>query len=257
MAAVVVLGLLAWFLFLRPAGTATPAVSTAPPTSVEPSAEPSVLITPTDEPSESPSEQPSESASPKPSGTTSAACADALSKTQCDWAVYLKQFVVINTCAPDPSDEPREAFTCAANSRGKLDGNVTVSLRWADDNADLTDLMDDFFARAKVSKSKIGSNWKKPPALTNWWYTDKPKDILGKLGSADADDGSGRVSWTFKQAAVLHRGDVRFRQRHHDDRLVGAHLRLVDLIPTRWSSVSRPVRAGRLGGWWAGVAVRR
>ncbi|MCB0890438.1 MAG: hypothetical protein KDB51_00995, partial [Propionibacteriaceae bacterium] len=177
---------------------ATPTVSTAPPTSVEPSAEPSVLITPTDEPSESPSEQPSESASPKPSGTTSAACADALSKTQCDWAVYLKQFVVINTCAPDPSDEPREAFTCAANSRGKLDGNVTVSLRWADDNADLTDLMDDFFARAKVSKSKIGSNWKKPPALTQWWYTDKPSEKLGKLGSAELD-GAGRVAWTFKK----------------------------------------------------------
>lgn len=192
-AAVVVLALLGWFLVQRTAGQATPS-----PTAVLPSVEPSVLITPSGASSPERSEvaSPSDSASPEASDLD---CGSQLTKTQCDWAEFLKAFVVPSTCTLDASDTHREAFTCAANTRGRLKGNATVSMRWADDNADLTKLMDQFFTRAGVGKSKIGSNWKSPPALTNWWYTDKPKEILGKLGSADAKDGSGRVSWTYRK----------------------------------------------------------
>ncbi len=195
-AGVVVLGLLAWFLFLRPATTASPTPSSAVPSVPASSPPPSVLVTPSASPSGTPSS--GTSASPRPSGSTSASCAAELSANQCDWAVYLRKFVVVSSCLPDSSDSGREAFTCAANPRGKLDGQASVSLRWADDNADLTKLMSDFFERAGVAKSKIGSNWKKSPALTNWWYTDKPKDILGKLGSAAKGSGSG-VAWTYKK----------------------------------------------------------
>lgn len=197
-AGVVVLGLAAWFLFLRPSGTASPSPSTQVSSPAQPSvsASPSVLITPSAPPSE-----PSTSTSPsaRPSGTTSAACGPDLSNTQCEWAVYLRAFVQVDSCRLDDSDRQRDAFVCAANARGKLKGTATVSMRWANDAKDLTGLMDNFFARAGVAKSKLGKNWKNPPALTNWWYTDTPKQINGKLGSADAKDGSGRVAWTFSK----------------------------------------------------------
>jgi hypothetical protein len=195
-AGVLVLGLVGWFLFLRPGTTATPSPSvSAPQPSV--SATPSVLITPSGAPSTESS--PSGGPSTQPSGTTSAACSPQLNKTQCDWAAYLRKFVRVETCQPDSSDMRRDAFTCAANARGKLKGSATVTMRWADDSKDLTGLMDDFFVRAGIAKNKIGKNWKKPPAHTNWWYTDTPKKIEGKLGSAKAKDGSGRVAWTFSK----------------------------------------------------------
>jgi len=196
-AGVLAIGVVSWFLWLRPATTATPTTTTAAPDpSVgPPSVTPSVLITP----SASPSPQVSESSSPRPSGTTSASCSQSLSSTQCEWAIYLRAFVQVNTCEPDASDPQGEAFTCQANPRDKLTGQATVSMRWAEDAADLTALMNDFFKRAGVPKSDLGKNWKNPPALTNWWYNDKPKEILGKLGSADADGGSGRVAWTFSK----------------------------------------------------------
>ena len=198
-AGVLVIGLLVWYLFLRPSTTAAPnpTPTVAVPSSASPSAPPSVLITPSASPSQPGSESPS--ASPRPSGTTTASCSAQLSKTQCEWAVYLKKFVAINSCTPDSSDARREAFTCAVNARGKVSRDATVSLRWADDAADLTKLMDGVFSRSGVAKSKIGKNWKNPPALTNWWYTDKPKEILGKLGSATAKDGSAHVAWTFSK----------------------------------------------------------
>ena len=197
-AGVLVLGLLAWFLFFRPSSTAGPAPSSAVPSTPATSASPSVLITPSSSPSSAPSERPSGSASTRPSGTTSAACASELSANQCDWAVYMSKYVVVPSCRPDSSDVHRDAFTCAANTRGKLDGNATVSLRWGDDSADMVKLMNGFFERSGVAKSEIGSNWKKPPALTNWWFNDRPKDIIGKLGSADQASGGG-VAWTYKK----------------------------------------------------------
>lgn len=208
-AGVVALGLLAWFLFLRPAGTATPppATTTAVESPSATAAPPSVLITPTpsptasDTPSVTPSPTDTGSASPsaQPTGTTSAACSDELSSVQCEWAVYLRKYLVIGSCQPDSSDPDRNAFRCTANPRGKLKGDATVTMRWADNSKDLTALMTNFFSRAGVAKSKIGSNWKNPPAHTNWWYNDSPKTIRGKLGSADAKDGSGRVAWTFSK----------------------------------------------------------
>lgn len=198
-AGVVVLGLAAWFLFLRPGGTATPAPSTevSSPAQQSASATPSVLITPSAPPSAGPSVSTSPSA--RPSGSASASCSPDLSKTQCEWAVYLRPFVRIETCRLDESDRQRDAFVCTANARGKLKGTTTVSMRWANDSKDLTTLMDSFFSRAGVAKSKLGKNWKNPPAHTNWWYTDTPKQINGKLGSANAKDGSGRVAWTFSK----------------------------------------------------------
>lgn len=205
-AAVAVIGLLAWFLIPRQSGSAAPSPTVdVPSVSAQPSVLTSPLITPSAAPSPDSSEPdssefptPSASASPESTGS-SADCSDKLNTTQCDWAVFLGRFVVISTCAPDASDPRREAFACAANSRGEIDGNATVTMRWADDSADLTTLMNQFFTRAGIGKSKIGDNWKSPPALTNWWYTDKPKEVLGKLGSADADDGSGRVAWTYRK----------------------------------------------------------
>ena len=195
-AGVLVLGVAGWY-FLRPGGSgATP--STGVPTTAAPSpaGTPSVLVTPTSAP---PTTTASATPSPRPSGTTSASCAAELSKIQCDWAVYLRKFVQINTCRTDSSDLRRDAVRCVANARGKLKGTATVTMRWADDSKDLTGLMDGFFSRAGIPKSKIGKNWKKPPAHTNWWYTNTPKKIEGKLGSANATDGSGRVAWTFSK----------------------------------------------------------
>ena len=198
-AGVVVLGLVAWFLFLRPGGTATPVPSTEISTPAQPSASatPSVLITPSAPPSTEPSA--SASASAQPSGSATASCSPDLSRTQCEWAVYLRPFVRTDTCRLDDGDRQRDAFVCSANARGKLKGTATVSMRWANDSKDLTALMDSFFSRAGVAKSKLGKNWKNPPAHTNWWYTDTPKQINGKLGSANAKDGTGRVAWTFSK----------------------------------------------------------
>lgn len=198
-AGVVVLGLVAWFLFLRPGGTATPVPSTEVSTPAQPgaSATPSVLITPSAPPSTDPSASTSPSA--RPSGSASASCSPDLSRTQCEWAVYLRPFVRTDTCRLDDGDRQRDAFVCSANARGKLKGTTTVSMRWANDSKDLTALMDSFFSRAGVAKSKLGKNWKNPPAHTNWWYTDTPKQINGKLGSANAKDGTGRVAWTFSK----------------------------------------------------------
>ena len=198
-AGVVVLGLVAWFLFLRPGGTATPVPSTETSTPAQPSASatPSVLITPSAPPSTEPSA--GASASAQPSGSATASCSPDLSRTQCEWAVYLRPFVRTDTCRLDDGDRQRDAFVCSANARGKLKGTATVSMRWANDSKDLTALMDSFFSRAGVAKSKLGKNWKNPPAHTNWWYTDTPKQINGKLGSANAKDGTGRVAWTFSK----------------------------------------------------------
>lgn len=191
-AGVVVLGLIGWFAFLRPTGTATPT-----PTPTLPSVTPSVLIPP--------SESPSASTSPsvRPSTTTTASCSPQLTGAQCDEAVYLRKFVLVDSCQPDPGDSQRNAVTCTANARNKLDGSATVTFRWAADSKDLTALMDDFFVRAGIPKNKIGKDWKKPPAHTDWWYTDTPKKVEGRLGSADATDGTGRVGWTFSKDLVF------------------------------------------------------
>ena len=195
-AVVVVIGLVGWFFFLRPTGTATPSPSAPAPTrsSVDPT--PPILG-----PSSAPSTEPPSSTGPslQPSSSAAAQCSAELTKLQCEWAVYLRSYVQIDTCRPDSSDISRQAFLCTANARGKLHGEATVALRSAVDSKDLTELMDDFFRRAGIPKGEIGSNWKKPPAHTNWWYTDTPKKIEGKLGSAAAKDGTGRVAWTFSK----------------------------------------------------------
>lgn len=193
-AGAVVLGLLAWFLFLRPTTSAAP--NPGPSPSVSGPTDPQTTSQPTA--TESPSTQPSQTStsSPRPSGTTSAACADELSSVQCQWAVYLKKYVAINTCQPDSTDPEGRAFVCQVNARGKIPAEATVSMKWADSSSELTGFVDDFFKRAGVAKSKISKSSSNPPSMTDWFYTSKPKDFIGKLGLTPVEGGS-RIAWTF------------------------------------------------------------
>ena len=197
-AGVLVLGLGAWYVFARPGASAVPSTSPSAPIAPTPAGGESPSSTPMLPPAETPSGSPS--ASPRPSGSANADCSPDLFRTQCDWAVYLKKFVVVDTCKPDPSDRQRDAFTCEGTTSGIVNGPITVTMRWANTNSDLTKLMDDFFKRAGVKKSQLNTkDWKRPPAHTNWWWASNPKQVLGKLGSAQGTDGTARVAWTFSK----------------------------------------------------------
>ncbi|MFT4218733.1 MAG: hypothetical protein QM619_16320 [Micropruina sp.] len=201
LAGLLVFGLIGWYVFLRPdSGSAAPAPTIVAPSSQRPSVSGPASASGSTGTSPSVSTAPSDSPTPEPSAM-SMACPRDLLKTQCAWAVYLRKSVVVSTCQLDPSDTRRFAFRCTANPDGMLKGNATVTVRWAESTKDLTALMDGFFSRAGVAKSAISTNWRRPPALSNW-FSGKEKTATGKLGSA-AKGGGGRVAWTFSRQKVF------------------------------------------------------